>query len=174
MGSEMCIRDRLITPGNYGEAFLREYHDLDVDNSMKCSNYVGETLDFAVNLGIKGILFVAHIGKFIKVSGGIMNTHSRSADSRAELMAAAAIRAGASLSLAKEILATITTEEAVGILKRNHLLTETMSEIIPRVHGYLQHRCGAALETEVILYSNAHGWLGQTQGANKMLRYFER
>ena len=103
-----------------------------------------------------------------------MNTHSRSADSRAELMAAAAIRAGASLSLAKEILATITTEEAVGILKRNHLLTETMSEIIPRVHGYLQHRCGAALETEVILYSNEHGWLGQTQGANKMLHCFER
>lgn len=180
IGAEMSMKKEngndylLITPGNYGEAFLREYHDLDVENSMKCSNYVGETLDFAVNLGIKGILFVAHIGKFIKVSGGIMNTHSRSADSRAELMAAAAIRAGASLSLAKEILATITTEEAVGILKRNHLLTETMSEIIPRVHGYLQHRCGAALETEVILYSNEHGWLGQTQGANKMLHYFER
>lgn len=180
IGAEMSMKKEngndylLITPGNYGEAFLREYHDLDVDNSMKCSNYVGETLDFAVNLRIKGILFVAHIGKFIKVSGGIMNTHSRSADSRAELMAAAAIRAGASLSLAKEILATITTEEAVGILKRNHLLTETMSEIIPRVHGYLQHRCGAALETEVILYSNEHGWLGQTQGANKMLHYFER
>ena len=133
IGAEMSMKKEngndylLITPGNYGEAFLREYHDLDVDNSMKCSNYVGETLDFAVNLGIKGILFVAHIGKFIKVSGGIMNTHSRSADSRAELMAAAAIRAGASLSLAKEILATITTEEAVGILKRNHLLTETIS-----------------------------------------------
>ena len=65
-----------------------------MENSVKCSNYVGETLDYAVNLGIKGILFVADIGKFIKVSGGIMNTHSRCADSRAELMTAAAIRAG--------------------------------------------------------------------------------
>ena len=43
---------------------------------MKCSNYVGETLDMARELGVKGILFISHIGKFVKVAGGIMNTHS--------------------------------------------------------------------------------------------------
>ena len=84
----------IITPGNYGEDFLREHVEIDLKNSMKCSNYVGETLDMAAEMGVKGILFIAHIGKFIKVSGGIMNTHSRHADSRAELMAAQAIRAG--------------------------------------------------------------------------------
>ena len=99
----------LITPGNYGAAFVSSYPDVDVENSVKCSNYVGETLDYAVNLGIRGILFVADIGKFIKVSGGIMNTHSRCADSRAELMTAAAIRAGADLETAKQLLETITT-----------------------------------------------------------------
>ena len=46
---------------------------------MKCSNYVGETLDMARELGVKGILFISHIGKFVKVAGGIMNTHSRQA-----------------------------------------------------------------------------------------------
>ena len=56
---------------------------------MKCSNYVGETLDMALQLGVKSILFVSHIGKFIKVSGGIMNTHSAHADCRAELMGGA-------------------------------------------------------------------------------------
>lgn len=83
----------MITPGNYGEAFARELPGIDLTYEMKCSNYVGETLDLAEELGIRGILFIAHIGKFIKVSGGIMNTHSRSADARAELMAAAAFRA---------------------------------------------------------------------------------
>ena len=38
-----------------------------------------------MNLGLKGILFVAHIGKFVKVAGGIMNTHSREADARMEI-----------------------------------------------------------------------------------------
>lgn len=164
----------LVTPGNYGEAFVKNYPDIDLLNSVKCSNYVGETLDYAVNLGVKGILFVAHIGKFIKVSGGIMNTHSRCADARAELMAAAAIRAGADLSTAKEILNTITTEEALGVLKERNLLEPTMEEILPRVKYYLQHRCGGALCTEAILFSNEYGFLGQTDGAEELLEKFRR
>ena len=162
----------LVTPGNYGAAFVSTYPDVDVENSVKCSNYVGETLDYAVNLGIKGILFVADIGKFIKVSGGIMNTHSRCADSRAELMTAAAIRAGADLETAKRLLETITTVEAIGILKEKNLLEKTMAEIIPRVHYYLQHRIGEAFPTEAILFSNEHGFLGETEGAQEMLQHF--
>ncbi|MFR2719942.1 MAG: cobalt-precorrin-5B (C(1))-methyltransferase CbiD, partial [Ruminococcus sp.] len=37
----------VITPGNYGQAFSRESMDIDLTYSMKCSNYVGETLDMA-------------------------------------------------------------------------------------------------------------------------------
>ena len=39
-------------------------------------HFVGETIDLAAQFGAKGILFVAHLGKFVKVAGGIMNTHS--------------------------------------------------------------------------------------------------
>ena len=164
----------LITPGNYGAAFVSSYPDVDVENSVKCSNYVGETLDYAVNLGIRGILFVADIGKFIKVSGGIMNTHSRCADSRAELMTAAAIRAGADLETAKQLLETITTVEAIGILKEKGLLEKTMAEILPRIHYYLQHRIGEAFPTEAILFSNEYGFLGETAGVQEMLKHFRK
>ena len=164
----------LITPGNYGAAFVSSYPDVDVENSVKCSNYVGETLDYAVNLGIRGILFVADIGKFIKVSGGIMNTHSRCADSRAELMTAAAIRAGADLETAKQLLETITTVEAIGIVKEKGLLEKTMAEILPRIHYYLQHRIGEAFPTEAILFSNEYGFLGETAGAQEMLKHFRK
>ena len=37
----------LLTPGNYGADFVKENTKLDVESSMKCSNYVGETLDMA-------------------------------------------------------------------------------------------------------------------------------
>lgn len=162
----------LITPGNYGADFLRDKTPLDVENSMKCSNYVGETLDMAAELGIKGILFVAHIGKFIKVAGGIMNTHSRNADARAELMAAFAIRAGADLATARDILETITTEEAVTILQEKGLLSGTMELICRKVHVYLQHRCGGGIRTEAILFSNNCGYLGETAGAQEMIEHF--
>ena len=162
----------IITPGNYGEDFLREHIEIDLKNSMKCSNYVGETLDMAAEMGVKGILFIAHIGKFIKVSGGIMNTHSRHADSRAELMAAHAIRAGADLDTAKRILDTITTEEAVDILKEQNLTEQVMKLVTEKIHYYLQHRCGGALQTEAVIFSNAHGFLGETDGAEEMLNKF--
>ena len=79
--------------------------------NIKCSNYVGETIDMAVNMGVKGILFISHIGKFVKVAAGIMNTHSHSADGRMEVLCAAAIRSGADLECAREILACNTTDE---------------------------------------------------------------
>lgn len=59
---------------------------------------MGETIDMAVDMGVKGILFVSHIGKFVKVAAGIMNTHSHSADGRMEVLAAGAIRAGLTLA----------------------------------------------------------------------------
>ena len=162
----------IITPGNYGEDFLREHVEIDLKNSMKCSNYVGETLDMAVQLGIKGILFIAHIGKFVKVSGGIMNTHSRHADSRAELMAAHAARAGADLDTIRRILDTITTEEAMDIIIEKKLTQPVMEQMTDKIRYYLQHRCQGQLETEAIIFSNAHGYLGETKGAEEMLKRF--
>ena len=164
----------LITPGNYGENFSREHLTLDISRSMKCSNYIGETLDMAVELGIKGILFVAHIGKFIKVSGGIMNTHSNQADARAELMAAHSVRAGAKLSLVRKLLATVTTEEAIALLQAEALVEPVMERISESVHTYLQRRCGKALQTEAILFSSHYGYLGETGGAAKLAEKFQK
>ncbi|MCD8395647.1 MAG: cobalt-precorrin-5B (C(1))-methyltransferase [Lachnospiraceae bacterium] len=136
---------------------------------MKCSNYVGETLDIAEELGVKGILFVAHIGKFIKVSGGVMNTHSAHADCRAELFAAQAMRAGTPPEIVSRLLDTNTTEEAVGILLEAGWLAQTMAEVASRVKFHLQKHCRGAFETEVILFSNQYGYLGETDGAESMM-----
>ena len=123
----------VITPGNYGQVFSENQIQVDLTYSMKCSNYVGETLDMAREMGVKGILFIAHIGKFIKTAGGIMNTHSRNADSRAELMAANALRAGAGYETVMKILNSITTEESVDILIKDHMLEKTMQQIEEKV-----------------------------------------
>ena len=106
-----CGRQYLVvTLGNYGKNYLDELDYVPVKDSVKCSNYIGEVIDIAVNSGVKGLLFVAHIGKFIKVAGGVMNTHSRNADARAEIMAASALRAGISREGAMRILDTLTTD----------------------------------------------------------------
>lgn len=160
----------VITPGNYGEIFSREQMNIDLTYSMKCSNYVGETLDMAAQLGLEGILFIAHIGKFIKVSGGIMNTHSRNADCRAELMAAQALRAGADQDTLSAILDSITTEESVQILKKSGLLGATMEETARRVQFYLDHRTGGRIMTGAILFSSVEGRLADTATVPELMK----
>ncbi|MCC8102922.1 MAG: cobalt-precorrin-5B (C(1))-methyltransferase [Clostridiales bacterium] len=151
------------------EIAREEFFRLSAGDSMKCSNYVGETLDIAEELGVKGILFVAHIGKFIKVSGGVMNTHSAHADCRAELFAAQAMRAGTPPEIVRRLLDTNTTEETVGILFETGWLGQTMAEVASRVKFYLQKHCRGTFETEVILFSNQFGYLGETDGAETMM-----
>lgn len=159
----------LVTPGNYGADYLREHMDLPFEKNIKCSNYVGETIDMAVNMGVRGILFVAHIGKFVKVASGIMNTHSHSADGRMETLCANALRAGGSLACAREILDCSTTDEALTVLNRYGILEETMKHLMERIQFYLDHRSYEQILLGAVVFSNEFGYLGQTKDAAELI-----
>lgn len=163
----------LIAPGNYGLQYLSGNFTFEAEEAVKCSNYVGQTIDFAVNMGLKGVLFVAHIGKFIKVAGGIMNTHSREADARMEIMAACALRAGADADTANRILVAVTTDEGLSILKETPYWAQTMQIITEKVEYYLNHRAQGRLEIGAVLYSNAHGELGRTSLVEQLLEQLQ-
>lgn len=160
----------LVTPGNYGAEYLREQMELPFERNIKCSNFVGETIDMAVDMGVKGILFVSHIGKFVKVAAGIMNTHSHSADGRMEILASNAIRAGGNLSCARAILDCNTTDEALNILEQEKILEKTMKEITDRIQFYLNHRSYEQIQLGAVIFSNEQGYLGQTTEAEELIR----
>lgn len=159
----------IVTPGNYGADYLKEHMNLPWEKNIKCSNYVGETIDLAINLGVKGILFVAHIGKFAKVAGGIMNTHSHAADGRMEILCANAIRAGADLALAKCILECNTTDEVLAVLKESNLLEQTIKEMMEKIQYYLNHRSYEQIQLGAVVFSNEQGFLGQTESAVQLM-----
>lgn len=159
----------LVTPGNYGSAYLKEHMDLPLEEAMKCSNYVGETIDMAVSMGVEGILFVSHIGKFIKVAAGIMNTHSRCADARAEVLAANAMRAGISAKTALDILNTVTTDEALVLIEREGKLQDTIKEVTDRISYYLHHRAYDRIKLGAVIFSNEFGYLGETKKAGELM-----
>lgn len=160
----------LVTPGNYGETYLKEHMELPFEKNIKCSNYVGETIDMAIDLGAKGILFVAHIGKFVKVGGGIMNTHSHSADSRMEILAACAARSGADIDTVRGVLACGTTDEALDILKENGLLKASMELLLEKIQFYLDHRSYEQILLGAVIFSNVHGYLGKTKDADILIK----
>lgn len=167
----------VVIPGNYGAVFSKNELGIDTERTMKCSNFIGETVDFAAELGARGLLFVGHVGKFVKLSGGIMNTHSRNADSRMELLAAAALRAGAPYPVLPEILKAATTDEGLRLLREVGFLERTMEQVTERAGFYLQARAKSNfrseadgnLQVEVMIFSNVYGLLGQTEGAPGLL-----
>ena len=124
----------------------------------------------AIDMGAKGILFVAHIGKFVKVAGGIMNTHSHSADSRMEILAAAAVRAGAELGDVRRILSSSTTDEALDILAEVGLLEKAMKLLLEKIQFYLNHRSYEQITLGAVLFSNVHGYLGMTKDAEFLIK----
>ena len=153
----------LVVPGNYGIDFLEQYgHGLDLTDAVKCSNFVGEALDAAVEFGAKGVLLVGHIGKFVKLAGGIMNTHSHNADSRMELLTVHAALLGAPTELLQKMMECVTTDDALKYLKEAGLLKPVMDRIMERMEFYVNHRTQSSIELGVITFSNVFGILGQT------------
>lgn len=154
----------LAAPGNYGLDFLRKYEQVQPEAVVKCSNYIGETIDMAKELGAKGLLFAGHIGKLVKVAGGIMNTHSRWGDCRMEILAAAALRSGLQEETACRILRSVTTDEALGLCgeaERKRL----MQAVMEKIEEYLTIRGEGEIRLGAILFSNVYGILGETRSA---------
>lgn len=173
LNQRKALGDRIaaVSPGNYGLNFMKETYGYDLNRSVKCSNYVGDTVDMVREMDFRGMLLTGHIGKLIKVSGGIMNTHSKEGDARMELLAAAVIRAGGSMDTLRGILNCRVTEEALGIIQGEspELLRKSMDAVMDRILYYLRKRTGEGLPVECILYSNEFGLLAASPGAMDML-----
>lgn len=173
LNQRKALGDRIaaVSPGNYGLNFMKETYGYDLNRSVKCSNYVGDTVDMVREMDFRGMLLTGHIGKLIKVSGGIMNTHSKEGDARMELLAAGVIRAGGSMDTLRGILNCRVTEEALGIIQAESptLLRKSMESVMDRILYYLRKRAGEELPVECILYSNEFGLLAASTGAMDML-----
>ena len=160
-------------PGNYGMDFLTDQLGINPDLAVKCSNYVGDTIDDAKLLGMKGLLLIGHVGKFIKLAAGVMDTHSRTADCRMEVFASHAAMAGADAAVVKEIMACLNTTEVVKILKGRGLLQDIMKTVMERITFYLRQRAGGELETGAVVFSGEEGILGRTENAERLLGLIE-
>ena len=165
---ERGVRDLLVVPGNYGRDFACGQLALSMDEAVSCSNYFGATLDAACVLGFKRVLIVGHIGKMAKVAGGIMNTHSRVADCRVEVLAAHAALVGAPQEVVAQIMDAATTDAALDALKERGLDQPTMASLMRNLADKLNHRVAGRLQVEAIVFSNVHGVLGKTPGAEAL------
>ena len=164
----------LVFFGNYGADFTRDEMKIDISTAVTCSNFVGELLDYAVLKDFESVLIIGHSGKLIKLAQGVMNTHSKYADCRSEFLALQAMFHGAGTEVAKEIYNSLTTDEMTKILKREGLFEAVMEEAVKKIDFYMQKRVHGKLKTGAILFSNVYGILGETAGAEELLKLHQK
>lgn len=164
----------LLSPGNYGQNFMLENLNIDLERSVKCSNFIGEALDIALELGFKRLLFVGHIGKLIKVAAGVMNTHSRMADARLETLCACALLAGADTGTALKILGCTTTDEALFAVAEADILAPAMKIALDKILEHMRRRTENQIQIEVVMFSNVHGVLAMSDGAQSCMEQISK
>ncbi|MDF2654229.1 MAG: cbiD [Bacillota bacterium] len=158
----------VITPGNYGETFLKKYLGKDEIAAVKCSNFIGEALDYAEELKFKGVLLTGHIGKLIKTSAGIMNTHSKYGDARMEILTAHAALAGAPPAVLERLIDCVTTEDAITVLDEAEIREQTLTSVLKKLDYHIKERVHHQVEIGAILFSNFYGYLGETVDAARL------
>ena len=176
LGQAAEASDRLIlTPGNYGLDFLKSqgWNRLGVP-VVKCSNFIGDALDIAAGLPFAEVLLAGHIGKLVKLAGGVMNTHSRNADCRREIFCAHAAVCGADAGLCRALMEAATADACIELLDRSGLRRPVMEGILAAVQRSLDHRAAGAYQIGAVLFSSRFGCLGATEDAETLLRKWRK
>lgn len=165
-----CI---LICPGNYGSDFARDKFGLDLNKAVKYSNYLGEALDYIAYLGFEKVLVVGHSGKLVKVAAGVMNTHSRYADGRLEVLAAHGALCGCKANIIKQIMESVTTEEALRHLKEAGSFESTMQSVMNKIKMHIDFRVQHKVNVQIIMFSNEMGVISKTDKALEILKDYQ-
>ena len=163
----------ILTPGNYGRDFLRGMDRVPDRLAVKCSNFLGEAMDGAAALGFRRVLVAGHLGKLVKLAGGMLNTHSRYGDCRMELLSAHAALCGAGQDTVKALMEAPTTVRGGEILKEAELLAPVMDSLAGKMQEALVRRAGAEVAVGAMAYLPGEGIVLRTRGAEGLLARLE-
>ena len=163
-------RRLILAPGNYGLDYLHEKMPaLKNIPVVKTSNFIGDTMDMAAASHFEEVVLVGHIGKLVKLAGGVMNTHSRTADCRTELLCAHAALCGASRDVCAALMNAATTDACMEILDKAEMREPVLSSLLDAIQLHLDRRAAGAFRVGAVLFSNQYGPLGQTRTVKELL-----
>lgn len=158
----------LLTIGNYSEGYIQRSMPFALEKSVKCSNFIGEAIDIALEFGFESILIIGHMGKLVKLGAGIMNTHSAQADGRMDVLVTCGLLAGADSEMLKKLPDCVTVDAALDILKTSGMLEKTLEILADRAEYYLNAKAKNSIEIGAIMFSAKHPVTVKTSLADKL------
>ncbi len=123
----MGVRQLYLVPGMHGEKFANSQFGADDKTVVHMSNFIGFTICAAEKIGFEKLMIIGHVGKLIKLAGGIFNTHSKVADGKAHIAAAHLALMKAPYELIEAVYNANTTDEMSDILHESSYLNVFMA-----------------------------------------------
>ena len=162
----------ILVPGNHGEEFIKDKLKLDMKYVVRTSNFIGYMLKEAQRIGYKKILMAGHIGKYIKISAGIFNTHSKVADARSEILISNLAMMGAPFEFLKKIESCVTAEGAVEIINDSEYTD--FYDLISNKCKYKidQYLLDEDIDVGVMMFTMDKTLLGKSDNADQLVEVF--
>lgn len=128
------IDDLVFVPGNIGEKLALKQLNISKEQIIQTGNFVGFMFEEARKRGIKKFTYFGHMGKLIKVAGGIFDTKHAVADGRREIMVTHAALCGADRDSLQKLFESKTTDDMMDILNDINLSVEVSNSIASAIH----------------------------------------
>lgn len=158
-----------LTLGNFGERFVRDKLPFSSEDCVTCSNYIGEALDIALELGFSSVLIIGHLGKLVKLGAGIMNTHSAHADGRMDVLITCGVMAGLPSEALAPLVGCATVDAALDLLPRDKL-NDVLGILASRAEDYLNARVRGSIEVGAVMFSDKHEIILKTSIADEIIK----
>ena len=163
------INNLLLTVGNYSKTFLAEKMPFALDKSVTCSNFIGEAIDCALELDFESVLIIGHIGKLVKLGAGIMNTHSKQADGRMDVLVTCGVLADNDVNVLKKLTDCATVDAALAELDKVGKIEDTAKILMKRTQHYLDAKVKGEMKTAAVMFSDKFGIIGKTEFADELI-----
>ncbi len=143
------IENLIFVPGNIGEKLAIKDLGVSKEQIVQTGNFVGFMFEEAEKRGITRFTFFGHMGKLIKVAGGIFDTKHAVADGRREIMVTHAALCGADREHLQKLFDSKTTDDMMDILDEIDLSVEVSNSIASAIRDRCKQRFD--LDLNVIL-----------------------
>ncbi|MTI82048.1 MAG: cobalamin biosynthesis protein CbiD [Firmicutes bacterium] len=157
----------VLTPGRMGvkRALAMNIHN---DSIVETSNFIGAMLEESVNRQVKGAIILGHLGKLVKLAGGIFHTYSKLADARREIITAHAALNGADKNMVQQLMQLNTAEQSVELLNKNNMKEIVFNSIATAAEERCRSYCSSKIKIGVVIYSMTGEVLASTETAKKI------
>ncbi len=134
------VENLVFVPGNIGEKLALSNLDITKEQVVQTGNFVGFMFEEAAKRGIVKFTYFGHIGKLIKVAGGIFDTKHAVADGRREIMVTHAALCGVDKKHLQMLFDSKTTDDMMSILDEIDMSLEVCNSIASAIRERCMQR----------------------------------